>query len=219
MGTFYEQLMFVLKGSDKVDFVLCKDSSFVYLTWRHSMKSVIIFIISSLLSACSFIEHDSANTNVITQDGVIRITWVQPQNYTDIQTAHQNQAEFSMQIFNELTKRLNQQAKKILKHDEILTLEVTNLDLAGDIQSLEHATSQRIRQVNGLYPPSMNFNYQLRNNNQIILSGEAHLQDLHFLAGIHDKAEKPLVHEVALLTHWFNHKIAPLVAGAHQSSF
>ena len=184
------------------------------------MKLKFLFIVGLItaLAACSN-SNQTMISNPVTESGVVKITWHDPQKYTDIDAAGELQSRFEQKVFATLTADLNKQASKVLKANEKLVLMVTNVDLAGDVRPTFGEVSNDIRVVKDIYPPRIAFSYKVMKDSRVVLSGDEKLQDMFFMSGIQPLVQRPYMYEASLLTHWFNKKISPRFEGSHQSSY
>ena len=107
------------------------------------------------------------------------IKWTNPDKYRDIQAGDENRKAFRKRVFSTFEKHFAKLAEK-LPAEQTLKIEITNVDLAGDVNigSIVH----RIRIVTDLYFPSMKFSYQLTNaDNRVIKSAKVDLKDMGFM--------------------------------------
>lgn len=133
--------------------------------------------------------------------GESEVTWTNPDKYTDIRAGNEHRAKFKARIFNHFEKHFSKLSEK-LPDGQVLKVNVTNVDLAGDVR---FDTMDRIRVIRDLYIPRMKFTYELVNSNKSIVdSGEVDLKDMGFMqqsANIgHHQA---IYYEKKMLNKWF----------------
>lgn len=89
----------------------------------------------------------------------------------------------TLSIFKaELKTELERLAKKYLEEGQVLTLNFTDIDMAGDIQPWRNRYNADIRYVENIYRPRLEFTYTLTDKDENILSeGEADIVDLAFM--------------------------------------
>lgn len=182
-------------------------------------KSFLLAGLLTSMTACVSVHDQPAGPDPVTEKGVVKITWQEPTKYTDIVATGQLQSRFENKLFNTLTDELNGIASKVLKPGEVLMMDVTNVDLAGDVRPSFGETATNIRVVKDVYPPKINFRYKIMQGNRVVMSGNEKLQDMFFMGGIQPVVQRPFMYESNLLRHWFNKSIAPRFDGVHQSSY
>jgi hypothetical protein len=131
----------------------------------------------------------------------VKVTWTEPGKYRDIYPGNQGRKRFQESTFKELEKHLLKLAKA-LPESQTLKIDVTDVDLAGDV----HASRMRdIRVIKEIYFPRIKFSYKLINEEQaIIQSGDVNIKDMNFMMGISSRyRNKSLGYEIKLLDDWF----------------
>jgi len=131
----------------------------------------------------------------------VEMKWTDPDEYTDIHAGENNRKHFREQTFKNLDKHFSKLASQ-LPGDQTLKVEVTNIDLAG---TTFHGGMTRIRVVKEMYPPRMEFSYQVVNaDNSLILKGEAKLKNMSFMMGRTLRYRNDsLGHEKEMIDKWF----------------
>jgi hypothetical protein len=170
---------------------------------------LLTLIMMAMLTGCTSTAKKEPLENYITHDGNISIIWKNPSQFTDIESTTWLQSKFTPYLFSELTDELGQMANKTLGKNQKLDLMVTNVDLAGGVESTFGATVNDIRVVSDLYPPKISFDYSLSQDGKVIMSGSEKIQNMGFLFGIQPITSQPFPYESELLTKWFKDKIKP----------
>ncbi|MBR9727581.1 DUF3016 domain-containing protein [Shewanella intestini] len=171
------------------------------------MKLKILMISSVLFSHVAFAD-EAEKPNPITEAGAVKIEWQQPDKFRDVKTSNERQSRFEMRLFNTLTENLNKEVQKSLQPNQRLTLQVTNVDLAGDMRPTFGATSGDLRIIKDLYPPKITFSYQLLEGGKVIIAGDENLRDMTFLTQTRVRTHKPFQYETLMLNKWFNATVA-----------
>jgi hypothetical protein len=110
--------------------------------------------------------------------GESEVTWTNPDKYTDIKGGNESNTRFKARVFDNFEKHFQKLSEK-LPDGQIFKVNVTNVDLAGDVR---FDTMDRIRVIRDLYIPRMKFSYELLNaDKSIVDSGEVNLKDMGFL--------------------------------------
>jgi hypothetical protein len=89
-----------------------------------------------------------------------------------------------------------------LPEGQVLTIKVTDVDLAGDTYI---GGIDQLRIIKDIYFPRINFSYELVNADRgIVTSGEIVLKDMSFMMGSNLKyRNKSLGYEKTMLDDWF----------------
>lgn len=85
--------------------------------------------------------------------GEAKVTWQNPQDYTDIVSDDGPQQAFQDSLFSYLDDEFARQAKR-LPDGSVLNVTVTNFDMAGRVEN-------GVREIQALWYPQMTVNYQL----------------------------------------------------------
>lgn len=106
----------------------------------------------------------------------------------------------------ELKPELERLAKKYLKEGQVLTLNFTDIDMAGDIQPWRNRYNADIRYVEDIYRPRLEFTYSLADaDGNILDEGEADIVDLAFMMntmGTFRAHHMSFFYEIDLLSNW-----------------
>jgi hypothetical protein len=154
---------------------------------------------NTLLTFCLFVILFSFQP--VAQAATSEVTWKDYESYRDILPGNGNKKAFREQTFKALEKHFSKLAAE-LPEKQILKIEVTDVDLAGDT----HAGGiNQFRIVKEIYIPRMEFNYQLVDNKRkVILADEVKLKDMSFMDDNSLKyRNKALGYEKKMLDDWF----------------
>lgn len=132
----------------------------------------------------------------------VEIKFTDPDKYVDIRSGEKNDSSFRENVFYNLEKQLKKLAKD-LPEDQLLKLEVTDIDLAGDTLI---GGINRIRIVKQMYPPRIKFNYQLvEKDKSIIVEGEENIRNTSFMMNQSLRYKRDAFgFEKQLLEEWFD---------------
>ncbi|REL36904.1 DUF3016 domain-containing protein [Thalassotalea euphylliae] len=160
------------------------------------MKSITYSLFALLVSASMTSVHA----------GTAKVEWTNPDDYRDIRPANESRERFKQRTFKELETFVTKLAAKLPEGFE-LKLNVTNLDLAGNV---EFGRTQQIRIVRQIHFPKIDFDYQLLDANQQALAAEqVSLKDMNFLHHIKTRSStESLGYEKRMLEDWFNKAFA-----------
>ena len=129
------------------------------------------------------------------------VTWTDYKSYRDIDPGNDGRKQFRERTFKDLEKHFAKLAAS-LPEGQILKIDVTDVDLAGDTNA---AGINRTRIVKQIYFPRMNFSYQLLDaDGKVVQSDEVVLKDMNFMSGSNLKyRNKSLGYEKKMLDDWF----------------
>ncbi len=136
--------------------------------------------------------------------GEAKVSWQEPEKYTDIRASNESRDSFKERVFKEFNAMFSTMAKK-LPDGYQMEITVTDLDLAGDVNSMYSRQGRDIRVVKELYWPRMSFSYTLRNEkNEVVASAKEDVKDMNFMmsAGIHSNVSS-FDYEEKMLNDWF----------------
>jgi len=136
------------------------------------------------------------------QAAEVKVTWSNIEKYRDIYAGTESKKRFRKKVFKSIEKHLLKLAQS-LPESQLLEIEVTDVDLAGDV----HASGiQQIRVIKDLYFPRIKFSFKLLDAKQaIILSENIDLKDMNFMMSRSLKYRNNVLgYEKQLLDDWFN---------------
>lgn len=137
----------------------------------------------------------------------LEVKWTEPENYADIDAGDRHRMNFKEKTFKSFEKYFNKLANQ-LPASQKLILDITNVDLAGDVRS---TGTDRARLVKEIYFPRMEFSYQLRDaNNNLVKSEDVSLKDMRFLTNSRFSNDRNhfLSYEKNMLGDWFKDAFA-----------
>ncbi|MBA6392341.1 DUF3016 domain-containing protein [Colwellia sp. BRX10-3] len=135
------------------------------------------------------------------QAAQVEVKWTNPDKYTDVDAGEEHRQHFKDRTFKVLEKHFAKMAE-LLPEQQKLIFDITNLDLAGDVDF----NAKRIRIVKDIFFPRIEFSYQLLNaDNTVVKSAEVSLKDMGFLMsnGLRYR-NQTLGYEKEMLDGWFN---------------
>jgi len=129
------------------------------------------------------------------------VKWTNPEDYRDIHPGDSHRKHFRERTFRTLERHFSKLAEK-LPEGQILKIDVTNIDLAGDVN---YGGLKRFRIIKEIYFPKMSFAYQVLDmNNAEISANEVNLKNMNFMmnTGLRYR-NKSLGYELKMLDDWF----------------
>lgn len=156
------------------------------------MKTTILFFVLSIVALFNI---DSAYA------GMSEVKWKNTEKYKDIRAGNEHQKHFEKRIFSAFEKHFLKLSEQLPK-GQLLKIEVTNVDLAGDVR---FDSMNEIRVVKDTYPPRLTFSYKVFNSDKTVAqSGDVNLKDLGFLMGATIRyRNRSIPYEKRMLDKWF----------------
>lgn len=115
------------------------------------------------------------------QAGEVKVTWQEPEKYTDIRPSNETKTDFRDRVIKELDQVFVDLAKK-LPDGYQWDVNVTDVDLAGDVRPFFHHSMNDVRVIKDLYWPRMNFTYELKDaEGKSVASGKEDVKDMGFM--------------------------------------
>ena len=139
--------------------------------------------------------------------GTVNVSFIHPENFTDasLQGGYGTRAEQG--TLDEIGRFFESLGPRYLKSQQVLTLDVLNVDLAGRIEWWRRNLYDT-RILRDIYPPRFTLNYRLSENGQTIVENKETVVDPNYLAnpGIYFSPNDPLRFEKAMLEDWFRRR-------------
>ena len=143
----------------------------------------------------------------LAQAGVVEVTYIEPEKFTD---AGRGRSLEEVQVA--LSGHLKKLGEKALPAQQKLTIEVLDVDLAGEVRPTRRMWPDT-RVLSGRADwPQLSLRYTLREGDRVIGRGEDRLSDMNYLfTGRMDSQRNAdtLPYEKRMLTEWFNQRFAP----------
>lgn len=136
--------------------------------------------------------HAAADVTFKDADGYIDATFERPRS-------ERNQRE----VQDAVRKMFSELADKILAPGQTLTVEVSDIDLAGRIEPM-FAMADDIRIMDSITWPRLKFRYAVREGGAVVTAGEADIHDFDYLNGFNRSFDSDrLRYERQMLSDWF----------------
>jgi DUF3016 family protein len=155
--------------------------------------------IPSLALAC-FLTASAGPANA----GTVAVSFVHPETYTDASLSGGYQAPGERWTLDEIGRYLESLGTRYLKPQQLLTLEVLNVDLAGKIEWWRRFPYD-LRVLRDVYPPRFTLHYRLVQGGRTLTEGQETVVDPNYLASpaVYFSTGDPLRFEKAMLADWF----------------
>lgn len=137
--------------------------------------------------------------------GTAQVRFIDPDRYTDADRAAFGSVE-RQRTLDALTRQFQVLAARHLGADQILSVEMLDIDLAGELRMAPRAGLHDTRVLKGRADvPRLEFRYRLQRGDQLLASGQERLTDLGYLGRTTYRSgdDAGLAHERRLLERWF----------------
>lgn len=145
--------------------------------------------------------------------GTAVVAWQNTHKYTDIDSGNLGKKSMLNSIDKSFTKEFNELATKLPVGFQ-LTITVTDLDLAGEVEPMPSRMMDQIRVLKDLYYPKMTFDYQIMNAVGVnVLEAKAvTLKDMQYLSSLSStRSSESYYYERKMIREWFNKDVLPNV--------
>lgn len=135
----------------------------------------------------------------------IEVKYSEPDSYRDIDSGNEPKSKFKERVFKQLTKQFVESGSDVTFGHKML-IDVTNIDLAGDIDYFASPNHHAMRVVKPIYFPRISFKYRLEDDNgRVIRESEETLKDMGFMdRTISMRYERGgFKYEKRLIDNWF----------------
>lgn len=135
--------------------------------------------------------------------GEAKLTWQEPDQYTDIREGNESRDAFREKLFSDFELIFADLAKR-LPEGTLLEVTVTDLDLAGEVNFMHRLAWRDIRVLKDIYFPRMSISYTLKDRDQrLLLSGREDIKDMGFLSSWGRFGMTRFSFEERMLRSWF----------------
>ena len=135
----------------------------------------------------------------------VRVTFINAAEYRDRDFRNPKKRETTLDAFRRFFRKLG---KQYLQPGEVVTLEVLDIDLAGDFEpGRRHLGNVRI--MDGITPPRFKMRFRLTVNGRIISQGEESIVGTNYLMGFSARnSSDTFAFEKQMLRRWFRKRFS-----------
>ena len=136
--------------------------------------------------------------------GEAKVTWQEPDNYTDIRPTNETKEAFRDRVFKDLGAVFDDMAKQ-LPDGVLWDITVTDVDLAGDVRPMMRPGMNDIRIVKEVYWPRMTIQYKMTDaSGKMLAEGKEDIKDMNFMmSSIGLSGDSSFQYEERMLRDWF----------------
>ena len=161
------------------------------------MNSLRTFLAAGLLVAAG-----------VASAATVSVTFVQPEKFTDAGHSRGRATEQELaDLQQDMQQHLQRLADRKLAAGDTLAVEVLDIDLAGDFNSLRFARFSDVRVVRDIAIPRITLRYTAKLGDRVVKGPEEHLSDMNFLWGLNRYSSGDrLRYEKPMLDAWFDQR-------------
>lgn len=135
----------------------------------------------------------------------VQVRFIAPERYTDAGSFGATSRDATIAEFRAYLRRLGE---RFLRSGQKLTIDILNIDLAGQYEPWRHGLSD-VRIMRDVTPPSIRLRYVLTERGRRIRSGEDNLTDINYQMNPSARfSSDRYAYEKALLDDWFRRNFA-----------
>jgi hypothetical protein len=140
--------------------------------------------------------------------GDAKVSWGKFDDFTDVYAGFEHKDQFRERLAKEFEAVFSAFAKKLPEGYE-LSIDITDIDLAGDSRPGNWLHGHQVRIMREIYWPRMNFTYSLKNAQQEVLaSGKEELRDMDYLRRFRiPSGNTEFEYEEKMLQDWFKKQV------------
>ncbi|MEJ0016553.1 MAG: DUF3016 domain-containing protein [Acetobacteraceae bacterium] len=139
--------------------------------------------------------------------GPVAVAFDHPETYTDATLYGGHGLKAEQPALDAIAQYLERLGARYLAPDQTLSIEVLNVDLAGQYEPWR-ALSYDVRILRDIYPPRITLRYRLSEAGRTLVEGREVVSDINYLAnGVARQDQDPLRYEKAMLSNWFQARL------------
>jgi hypothetical protein len=137
----------------------------------------------------------------------VAVTYVHPESFSDTNLRGGYGEKARAPALDGIRQHFERLSQRYLKHDQTLTIEVLDLDLAGRFEPW-HANAYDVRYMRDITWPRMTLRYTLVQNGLTLAQGEETISDMSYLMDASARlSSDSLRYEKTMLDSWFRKRI------------
>ena len=142
------------------------------------------------------------------QDARVSVVWANPEKYTDLKVTCVTRDADARALMDELTRFLQEAGARRVPEGQRLEITVTNVDMAGDIETWRTPGRCDLRVMRDIYPPRIDLRFKLTGaDGADVRTGSRQLKDINYLTHAAPVTADQLRYEKALLLDWLQKEL------------
>lgn len=135
------------------------------------------------------------------------VTFVDPEKFTDAADAQRGSDWGREANLDELKNYIQDRANVYVREGQKLTVSITDVDLAGEIEPWRSSQLRDARIIKDIYAPRIDLSFKLTDaSGAVIKEGTRHLTNPTFTMNIYPNRNDPRVYEKGLLDDWMRNE-------------
>lgn len=131
------------------------------------------------------------------------VVFSHPEKFTDVKDAYMGTEKGRDAYLGLLREHIVKEAARQIPEGQLLSVMVTDVDLAGDFEPGRNPEAQDIRRIKEIYPPRIDLYFKLTDaSGKILKEGTRKLRDMNFMMNLSLNTTDPLRYENKLIDDW-----------------
>lgn len=162
------------------------------------MKNLHYPLTALLTLAAAVTLHGANNAN-----DRVEVNFSEPEKFTDAADGPRGSDHGRDGNLQTLKQHLIERASRVLPEGQRLSVTITDVDLAGEVEPWRTGAAQDVRLIKDIYSPRISLDYRITDAaGAVVKEGSARLSDLSFNMKLHANRSDPRVYEKDLLDGW-----------------
>lgn len=140
---------------------------------------------------------------VVAVNAEVEVTFESPENYRDIELGNGGNERGQKVILPEIEKYLIRIGNNHLEEGQVLKMNFTDIDLAGELEPWQGPSADHIRMMKPIYPPRLTFTYTLTDAEGAVLAeGSESLLEMGYDFHVRTNTSDRIYYEKKMLKNW-----------------
>lgn len=150
-----------------------------------------------------------------TMAGEVSVNWIKPEKFKDMDPVSGVKKPFQERVMKSLTDYWQGFADDLPKGYK-LQVDITDVDLAGDVRPSLGAGHSDLRIMRDIFFPKMEFSYTLKDaTGEMVSKGDEVIKDMNYLFHVDTRSRshnlKSWHYEKRMIKKWFHTKLKPVI--------
>jgi len=141
----------------------------------------------------------------------VQVHFINPEKFSDTKD---NNGFRQPDVLKDIEAHLVAQTEKRLPGRNV-RIDVTDVDLAGEVEPLWRHNGQWLRVMRAVTSPSIELSWEVRDGDKVVQQGKTRLRDMNYQDGFNGyMSGDPLRYEKRMIDRWMQQEFSPTVAAA-----
>ncbi len=133
----------------------------------------------------------------------VEVSFSDPEKFTDAADGPRGSDHGRDGNLDTIKQHLIERASRVLPEGQRLSVTITDVDLAGEVEPWRTGAAQDIRLIKDIYSPRITLDYRVTDaSGAVVKEGSARLSDLSFNMKLHANRSDARVYEKDLIDDW-----------------